>query len=432
MKLFNKLFTVLIMLGIGQTAMAKQAQVKPEPIDKIIAVVNDSIISENELNKQIDIVKKQLHESKMPIPDQQALQKQVLQHLIDVEAQMQLAKGANIELSSGDIDDAIKNIAERNNMTLTQLKSAIEASGLTFKKYRENVRKEMTIARLQQQALGRDIVITDDQVEDFIKNNPQQTQKEYHVANILVPLPEAPTPEQVQTAKQKAKTLMEKIQQGENFNKIAVAESSDSFALRGGDLGWRKLAGLPSLFSKEVVKMKKDQITGPLRASNGFHIIKLIDQRSSAEKKFVTTIHVRHILLKSDAIQTAETIENKLNDFRQQIVDKSTSFEEIAKQYSQDISSAEQGGDIGWVHPGKTVPEFEQAMNKLAVNEISQPIKTDYGYHLIQVLGRKDIDDTENYAKQQVRQLLYRRKFSEAVQDWLQTVRSKAYIKTYT
>ncbi len=401
-----------------------------QTLDRVIAVVNDGVITASELNKQVDVMRQQLHAQKVQIPSEAALRKQVLQHLINVDLELQLAKQHGITIDDTELNDAIAKIASNNKLSLTQLRSELEKQGLVWKAYRENIRKEILISRLQQKAVAKDIVVTPKQVENYLKTavNLEQNKRTYHLQNILIPLPEAPTSEQLLAAEKKAQELLAKIKAGDDFTKLAIEQSSDQFALEGGDLGERHLAELPELFANEVTTMKAGQIKGPLRTGNGVQLIKLIAINGSDESHQVNKTHVRHILLKQDASMTVAEAKKQASNLYQQL-HSGKDFALMAKQYSLDVSSAIKGGDLGWVSPGQLVVPFEKSMDKLAINEISKPVKTVYGWHLIQVLERKSVDDSKAFKRQQVRLYLQQRKFTEAVQNWQQHLRGEAYVQ---
>ncbi|KTD07964.1 peptidylprolyl isomerase [Legionella jamestowniensis] len=415
----------LLMLMLSALSVTEAAQ----PLDRVVAVVNEGVITESELNAQVEILRQQIVAKNMQLPPEVTLRKQVLQHLIDVDLELQLAKQHDITVDNTELNDTINKIAAANNLSLTQMREEIVRQGLTWETYRENIRKEMLISRLQQKAVGKDINVTPAQVEDYLKNAQQddKSQLTYHLQNIVIPVPEDPTTEQVNNAREKAKTLLGKIKGGDDFNRLAIAESSGEFALEGGDLGERHLAELPEIFAKEVVKMKPGQVVGPIRTGNGFQLIKLIAIGGNNQHHEVTKTHVRHILLKPDASMTAEEANRQAYNLYQQLK-SGKDFALMAKQYSLDAASAVKGGDLGWVNPGELVPEFEKAMDALPLHKVSKPVKTVFGWHLIEVLERKKIDDSESFKRQQVRQFLQQRKFTEAVQNWQQHLRTTAYI----
>jgi peptidyl-prolyl cis-trans isomerase SurA len=418
-----------IVLGCMICAATNLTQAS-QVLDKVVAVVNNEVITESELSKQVALTKKQILAQKMQLPEEKALRKQVLHHLIDVDVQLQMAKQHNLTVDDTELNQTLEKIASANHATLTMLREEIARQGMTWKEYRENIRKEMILSHLQQKAVGRDTMVTNEQVEHYLKTEGSIVDRSamtYHLQNIVIPLNDEPTSEQVKKAKNEAEFLLAKIKKGEDFNRLAIEYSSGEFALEGGDLGERHLAQLPELFAKEVLTMKEGQVAGPLRAGNGFHLIKLVAIGGTNEHHVITKTHVRHILLKPDSSMLPQDSKKQVSNIYQQLK-AGKDFALMAKQYSLDSASAVKGGDLGWVAPGVLVPKFEEVMNKLAVNEVSPPVKTQFGWHLIQVLGRKQEDDSEAFKKQQVRQFLQQRKFAEAVQNWQQHIRSDAYV----
>lgn len=403
--------------------------VSAEPLDKVVAVVNDNVVTESELTAQVDLLRRQLTAKGTPLPSDAVLRKQVLQHLIDVDLQLQLAKKNDIAIDNTELDEAITRIAESNKLSLTALREIVVKQGFEWDAYRENIRKEMLIGRIQQKAVGKDIDVAPHQVEAYLKTTPHMdnAKQTYHLQNIVIPLPEEPTTEQVNKARAKAALLLDKIKAGDDFSRIAIAESSGEYALEGGDLGDRHLAELPEVFAKEVIGMKVNEVTGPIRTGNGFQIIKLIAVGGGDEHHQVVKTHVRHILLKQDARMTAEEAKKQVNNLYEQLK-SGKDFALMAKQYSLDAASAVKGGDLGWVVADELVPPFATAMNALPLHTISKPVKSPFGWHLIEVLERKTVDDSVSFQRQQVKQFLQQRKFTEAVQNWQQHLRAEAYV----
>jgi peptidyl-prolyl cis-trans isomerase SurA len=419
----NVVLICTLSLGMG-IAEGKQL------LDKVVAVVNNNVITESELNEQVILSKKQITAQNMQVPEEKILRKQVLQHLIDVDLQLQMARQYGITVDSTEINDAIERVATMNHMTTTQLREEITRQGMTWKGYRDNIQKEMMIVRLQQKSVGKDVMVTNEQVTQYLKTvKPvNEAEKTYHLQNIVIPLSEEPTSDEVKKAKEYITTLQEKIKQGEDFSRLALEVSRGEMALEGGDLGDRHLAELPEVFAHEVVKMNVGQVSGPLRTGNGYQLIKLVATHGESMQHAVSLTHVRHILLKPDANMLPDEAKKQVHNIYQQIK-SGKDFASMAKQYSLDVASAVKGGDLGWVSPGELVPEFEKAMEHLPLNQVSGPVKSKYGWHLIEVLGRKQKDDSVAFKKQQVRQFLQQRKFSELVENWQQHMRTQAYIK---
>jgi len=418
---------LIIFLLLFSNAYAEEI----ETLDKVVAVVNDDVVTETELNAQVKVLKKQIIAKNMDMPEDVVLRKQVLQHLINVKLQLQLAKNNSINVDDVELNNTIKKIAEKNKMSLSQLRKAIAEQGLSWKEYRSNIRKEMLISQIQQKAVAKDLVVSNQQVDDYLKKAKlaEKSQQKYHVKNIVIPLPEEPSTTHLKKARQKAEQLLAKIKKGEDFSKLAIEESSGEFALEGGDLGERHLAQLPEVFAKKIKNMKAGEVAGPIRTGNGYQLIKLVSIKGSENKRhLITKTHTRHILIKPNSSTTVDEAERRAANLYQQLK-SGKNFAQLAKQYSSDITSAPKGGDLGWVKSGELVPEFEKAMGELPVNKISQPVKTQYGWHIIQVLARKKVDDSKAYQKQQIRQYLQQRKFAEAIQNWQQHVRADAYVK---
>ncbi len=400
-----------------------------ESLDKVVAVVNDDVITASELATQMKVLKQQIIAKNMQIPSDAVLRKQVLQHLIDVDLQLQLAKNNNITIDSTELDETIAKIAADNNITLTQMREELAKQGLSWESYRENLRKEMLISRIQQRSVSKDVVVSAQQVNDFLKTSLQteKTQQLFHIQNIVIPLPEAPTTAQLNKARTKANALLNKIKHGSDFNQLAIAESSGEYALEGGDLGERHLAELPDVFANQVISMKVGEVAGPIRTGNGYQLIKLVSVNENKVSHQVTKTHVRHILLKQDANMTSVEADKQINNLYQQLK-SGKDFALMAKQYSLDAASAVNGGDLGWVVPDELVPAFAEAMNALPLKTVSKPVKSPFGWHLIEVLERKTVDDSDTFKRQQVRLLLQQRKFQEAVQNWQQHIRTDAYV----
>lgn len=400
-----------------------------EALDKVVAVVNDNVITQHELDKNVELMRQQMLTKHVPIPAEDVLRKQVLQHLIDVDLQLQLAKTNDITVDPSELDATIAKIAEDNKLTMTQFREAVSREGMTWEGYRENLQKEMIIGRLQQRVVGREMEVSTRQVNDYIKNDlaNDKSKSLFRVQNIVIPLPDAPSTQQLARAKQKSQQLLAKLKQGADFSLLAVAESSDEYALEGGDLGERHLAELPEIFEKQVKNMQVGEVAGPIRTGNGFQLIKLVSITENEVKHRIVKTHVRHILLKQDVNMTTDEALKQINNLYEQLK-SGKDFAHMAKIYSLDPKSAVNGGDLGWVVADELVKPFSDAMADLPLHTISKPIKTQYGWHLIEVLERKEVDDSEAYKRQQVRMFLQQRKFNEVVQNWKQQMHGQSYI----
>lgn len=400
-----------------------------EPLDTVVAEVNEEIITKSELEKNVAETKAQLVARHVDLPNERALNKQVLQHLIDVTLELQFAKNNNIVLENDELDEIIKNIAIQNKITVDQMKAEIVKAGMSWERYRDNLKKEVVITRLQQQAIGRDIHINERQVSSYLKDvvADQDGQKKYHVLNIVVPVSEEPTPTELAAAKTKAEKLLKIARLGEDFKQLAVTESSDEYALEGGDLGERYLAELPELFAKRVISMKPNEISEPLRAGNGWQIIKLVAINDQELHHRITKTHVKHILIKSGPQMTEVEAEHSIQNIYRQI-QAGKRFDNLAKQYSVDAATAINGGDMGWVVSNELVPQFAEVMDKLPIGGVSGPVKSPFGWHVMQVLERKEEDDSLAFQREKVRAMLRQKRFSEAVKTWQQHLRTQAFV----
>ncbi len=426
-----KHITIYVLLLLSFMLTAVSAAEKVQVLDKAVAIVNDNVITQHQLDAKMSQVIKRLKAANTPMPRKAVLREQVLTHLINQEMELQMVRRADIKISDEALNDAIAKIASRNGVSVAGLKRKVRARGENYQTYREQIRDEMAISRLEQETIGRHIIITDQDVTNYLDKfkNKSNALTQYHLKNILIPLPDEPSPTQLEQAKQKAQSLVKQLHKGANFEKVAVASSGGEEALQGGDLGWRKAAQLPDIFQQTVVKMKPGQVAGPLRAPNGYHILKLVGVRGGATAKhYSVTTKVRHILIAPDAITTSAQAKQQLLSIREQI-STGKSFAKLAKEYSDDTVSAANGGELGWVSDDEMVAPFRRAMDRLKIGQLSQPVHTQFGWHLIEVQARRKKEDTNAYRRAQVKKLIYQRKFEEGIQQWVQKLRDSAYIK---
>ena len=416
----------LIYFFIGLSVMSLTCA---ESLDSVVAEINEAIITKSELERNMQETKAQLEARHVNPPSDAELRKQVFQHLVDVNLQLQFAKNNNLTVSDDELSEIIKNIALQNKISLDQMKIEVEKTGFSWERYRENLKKEIIMTRLQQQAVGRDIHISERQVDSYMKDALQEQvgQKKYHLFNILVPLSDAPSPKEIASAKQKAERVLQQAQHGDNFAQLAVTESSDEYALEGGDLGERYLAELPDIFAKIVVEMQFNEIKGPIRTPNGWQLIKLVGVNDEELHHQITKTHVKHILVKSGPQMTEQEAEHSIQNIYRQIQAGKT-FDKLAKQYSVDAATAVKGGDMGWVVSNELVPQFADVMEKLPISAVSAPVKTPFGWHIMQVMDRKVEDDSVAFQRQKVRNMLQQKRFSEAVKTWHQQLRAQAFI----
>ena len=399
------------------------------PLDKIIVVVNDSIITQVELDERIKLISQQIKQRGNTVPPRNSLEKQILERLIIEKLQLQMAKQTGIRINDEMVNRVIANIAKENRLSMDQFRQAIKKDGFNFVDFRENVRREITISRLRKMRVENKVNISEQEIDNFLSQylQGQSVNDEYHLSQILIATPEAATPEQINESKLKAESVVKELKAGHDFSQKAITLSNDELALKGGDLGWRKVAQLPSLFTKIVSKMNKNEIQGPLRTSSGFYIIKLNNKRSKSQKRLVNQTMARHILIRPTQVLTRAEAKSRINEILQRI-NAGGDFASIARASSDDKAAASEGGSLGWVSPGMMVPAFEEEMNKLKPGEISKPFLTQFGWHIVQVLSRRKHDNTQQFQRSQAIKLIRKRKTEEATQDWLRRLRAEAYI----
>jgi peptidyl-prolyl cis-trans isomerase SurA len=412
------------------------ARVPLEPLDSIVAVVNKEVITRRELNEHVNVVEGRLRAQHMALPPRDQLEKQVLEMMIVENAQMQLAKETGIQVDDTMLDRAVARIAEQNRLSLQQLRNQLEHEGISFAAFRENIRGEIIRQRLREREVDNKIQVTDSEVDNYLAAQAGATQpSELDIAQILVRVPENASADQIAERHKRAEELLQKLKAGADFSVLATTSSDASDALNGGDLGWRSADRLPQLFLDAVAKLEPGQISEIVKSANGFHILKLVGKRAAASAHNDTAMpaaiqqtHVRHILIKVNELVSAADAQRKLLDLKDRLDHHAAKFEDLAKTYSNDLS-ASNGGDLGWVYPGDTVPEFERAMDALKIGEVSEPIQTPFGYHLIQVLERKTADVSDERKRLLARQAIRDRKLEEATQDWLRQIRDRAYVE---
>ncbi len=401
---------------------------EPALADRIVAVVNDEVITLYELRSRIDSAVSQLQRQGTPLPPRDALEQQMLERLVMDKVQLQYARETGLRIDDAQLEQALQRIAVSNKMSLVQFRQALENDGVVFKKFREEIREEMTIARIREREVENKIVISEGEIDNYLASeSTQHGGEEYQVAHILLRAPESASPEQIQKLRTKANQIFARLQKGEDFAQLAATYSDAPDGLQGGNLGWRSLDRLPGMFAEVASKLQAGDMPPILRSSNGFHIIKLIDKRGGSAMSAVQQTHARHILIKVNELVSASEAQHKLADLRERLAN-GASFAELARLFSQD-GSASKGGDLGWIYPGDTVPEFERAMNILPIGEVSQPVQTPFGFHLIEVLERRVQDASNDRQRARVRQVLRERKLDEAYQDWLRQLRDRAYVE---
>ena len=409
------------------TAFAQSRTASVIEADRIVAVVNDEAITLNELRAQMARVERQLRQQGTQMPPRDVLEKHILERMIVDRVQLQLARETGLRVEDSQLDQAMVRIAESNRMDLAQLRNSLAQDGIAWVKFREDIRSEMTIVRLREREVDSRIVVSDGEIDNFLESAGAMGNEEYNLAHILLRTPEQAKPEQLARLQARAEDIVAQLRKGEDFAKLAAANSDAPDGLSGGLMGWRSRERLPSLFAEEVVKLKSGEISAVLRSPAGFHILKLLDRRGGAIKaQPVEQTHARHILIKTSELVSESEARRRLVALKER-VSHGTDFAELARLHSNDLS-ASRGGDLGWLNPGDTVPEFEQAMNRLRPGEVGEPVQSPFGWHLIQVLARRTDVSTER-VRQHARQALRERKAEEAYQDWLRQMRDRAYVE---
>ncbi len=401
-----------------------------QPLDRIVAVAEDDVILASELERQVDAIASQFQANGAPLPPRPILRRQVLERMILQRLQLQLAERNGIEVDDETLRQALLELARRNHMDLEGFRRAIEEQGMDYARFVENLRQELMLNRLRNSQVDAKIQVSEREVTHFLEteaqSDPEQA-REYRLGHILIATPEAASPQTVQKAQRKAERIAAELRQGLDFRQTAIAVSDGAQALEGGDLGWRKLDRIPTLFVDIVPKMKKGEVRGPIHSPSGFHIIKLLDVRGG-DKHIVLETHVRHILIKTNEVIDDAEAKRRLNILKRRI-ESGEDFAALAQAFSDDPASAVKGGDLGWITADAVVPAFAQAMNHLEPGEISDPVQTPFGWHIIQVLERKSRDDTPEYRRKRAREILTRRKIEEETELWLRRLRNEAYVE---
>ena len=421
-----------------QTSAAKPVR-QPVLVDSIVAVVNSDVITKKELEDRMRLVEQRMERQKVQLPPRDVLQKQVLERLIVNRAQMQLARESGIRIDDIMLDRAVARIAETNNLSVQEMRDQLERDGMSFARFREEIREEITLQRLREREVDNRLQITESEVDNFIAasaGNADGSPQELNIAQILVRVPENASPQQVADRRKRAEEAVAALKSGGDFAKIAATYSDAGDALKGGELGWRNASRLPQLFVEATDKLPIGQVAPIVRSANGFHVLKLVGRRSASAAKtgaaaMVQQTHARHILIKVNQIVSAQEARRKLAELKQRLDNKAAKFEDLARLYSND-GSAGKGGDLGWIYPGDTVPEFERAMNNLRPGQVSEPVESPFGYHLIEVVERRTAELSKERQRMLARQALREQKLEESYEDWLRQLRDRAYVEYRT
>ena len=435
---FRSAFLVCVIIGLApyvaaQETAPKRAQQSADKsirqVDRIMVVVNDSVITERELETRVGAVSQQLQKQGTPLPPQEIFARQMLERLILETLQLQHAKEAGLKLDDKEIDNALQRIAKDNKLTMTELRDNLSKDGVSFAKFRDEVKREMTVARVREGEVEGRVTVSESEVDLEMAQQAirPQGEAEFLAAHILIRIPEGATAEELKSRQTRANEALAALNKGADFGQISATYSDAQEALTGGNLGWRTGAKLPNMFVEAFQKLSKGETSGVLKSGNGFHIVKLLDQRGQGAAQTVTQTRARHILIKVNDSQSEAIAKSRIQQLKNRI-DNGTDFAEIAKAFSEDLS-ASKGGDLDWVYPGDTVPEFDRTMNALQVNQISEPFLTNFGWHILQVLERRETEISADRNRVAARLGLRQRKGDEAYQQWLLQMRDTAYVE---
>ncbi|MGH8763265.1 MAG: peptidylprolyl isomerase [Nitrosospira sp.] len=400
-------------------------------IDHIVAVVNENVITRHELDETLKTAVKQLQKQGIQPPEPAVLEKQLLERIILNRVQLQLARETGVTVSDTELDQTLRRIAQENKLSLQEFYSALEHDGISFNKFRDEIRDEIILVRLKEREVNNRINVTEGEVDNFLQaqeTSPDNSNDEYRISHILVQLPEQVDALKIQAMRERAENALNQLKSGVEFAKVAAEFSDAADAMQGGLLDWRPASQLTKKFAEILAPMRPGELTDIIQSPNGFHILKLIDRRN--QKDAVTMVdqtHARHILIKVNELTSENDARRRITDLKERL-DNGGNFEELARLHSED-GSASLGGDLGWVSPGDTVPEFEQAMSALRDGETSAPVQSPFGWHLIQVMERRSKDMSNERQRQTARQAIRARKGDAAFQEWLQRLRDRAYVE---
>lgn len=431
MKHTTRLFLFILAVFSAAFATSTNAENTNDVVkmDRIIAIVDQGVITEQELADRTKTVMAQLTKQGVQLPPQDILEKQVLERLIVDSLQLQLAAQTGLKVDDGQLDKTIERIAAQNQLGVEEFKAELAKEGIGFRKFREDIRNQITISRLREREVENRINVSDGEIDNYLttRANNKDDQTELQISHILIRTPEDSSPEDLEKARAKVEDAMKQLQNGVPFEQVSASMSDAPNALEGGSLGWKSASQIPALFLEQLQDLQAGDLAKPVRSPNGFHILKLTGKRGGVSTLVVEQTHARHILIKLSEVMSEKEAKHKMDTIKERL-EHGTKFEDMARQYSED-GTAGNGGDLGWVNPGDTVPPFEKAMNDLAVGEISAPVLTPFGWHIIQVLERRKQDMTKEATRLKARQEIRTRKSEEAYEDWIRELRDKAYVE---
>ena len=423
----KKALAALLLVHLWFGSFLLQAEV----LDTIIAVVEDDVILERELQKEVTMIEQRIQQNKAAMPPTYVLRKQVLEKMIIDKLQRQLAEKAGITVSEDMLNSSAADIARRNNMDVEAFRAELEGQGMSYQSFLDNMRNEIIINQLRGREIGGRIKVTDREVEHYLETQDKigEESTQYHLGHILIAVKEGASSTEIQKAMSKADELVKKLREGQDFNQTAISESNDANALKGGDLGWRTLSEVPTLFVNDIQHMKQGEVSESIRSPSGFHIIKMLELKGMDNHMIIKT-KVRHILIKTNELVDDAEAKKRLLALKARIAD-GDDFAQLARAHSDDKGLALKGGSLDWVGPDDLVKPFEEAMAKLGINEISEPVQTQFGWHVIQVLGRENKDDSSEFKKNLVRDAIRKRKIEEETELWVRRLRDEAFVEIF-
>jgi peptidyl-prolyl cis-trans isomerase SurA len=422
-------FLLALFAALGFVQANAWAADSPVPLDRVIVIVNDEAITQWDMSEQRRILLSQMQASKITPPPKDVLDKQVLERLIVERALLQYAKETGIRVDDTTVERTILRVGEENKLSPDEFRKALEREGVPYANYRDDIRRQITIQRVRDREVDSKLTVSDAEVDNYLATVASQAggEDEYLLSHIYVTLPEQASADVVEAARKRAEQALAEVKSGKDFGQVAASYSSAPDATSGGNLGWRTRARLPSVFADVVKDMKPGDVSGVLRSASGFHLVKLVDERSRNQPTVVDQTHARHILIKVNEQTSESDGKAKIDRLRERLV-AGADFEELARANSEDASSAK-GGDLGWLSAGDTVPDFEHALDRLAVNEISQPVRTPFGWHLIEVLGRRKQDVTQQRRREEARRAIRQRKSDEQFEEFVRQLRDRTYVE---
>ena len=398
-------------------------------LDRIVAIVEEDVVMESELEDQLQRVRIQLRQQGTQMPPTSVLERQVMERLVLEKIQLQVAERAGVEVTEEALDQAIVDIAKRNDLSIEQFREILANEGFDYNEFREQIRQEILIAKLRKEEVDNRVRVRDSEIENYLKNeaNSRGDDEEYRISHILVATPPGSSEDEIAEARQKAESARQRILDGEDFKSVAISSSDGQQALDGGDLGWRKGSEIPSLFADSIGSMDVGEISTVITNPSGFHIVQLTDRRSG-EQIMVEQYKTRHILIKPTEFLTPDGALNRIRQLRLRI-EGGADFAELARTNSDDRTSAINGGDLGWVSEGRMVPEFEEVMLAIDVGEISIPFESEFGFHILQVTDRREYDGTDEIRRNRAHRAIRQQKIDERRQSWLRRLRDEAYVE---